>query len=203
MKIENVSLHTGGAFSLEPLFWGVSIFLLSSIHLGSSFRIFQQCMRVKLCFSTLAKSAAAATDLSASDMPLGLERIISAMYPENLLTSALMWSQRLIMDFWVLVGWLPHLELYLLSTRIQKASFLWPVLTTGSQLISSHDLQSILSSYAEKLVCLFLVAPTLEAEPLMEDSETSPTPTPCAASLRSIKKSPILHCSKENCSQHI
>ena len=90
MMIENVSLHTGGDVFRGTIILRVSIFLLSSIHLGSSFRIFQQCMRVKLCFSTLAKSAAAATDLSASDMPLGLERIISAMYPENLLISALM-----------------------------------------------------------------------------------------------------------------
>jgi hypothetical protein len=37
-----------------------------------------------------AKLAAAATDLSASVVPLAFVRITSAMYAENLLTSALM-----------------------------------------------------------------------------------------------------------------
>jgi hypothetical protein len=83
------------------------------------------------------------------------------MYPENLLISSLIKSHQLIIDLRDHSGKFLHCELYLFATRSQNDSFLWPVLVIGSQLISSQDLQSKLSSWIEKLVSLHLVVATL------------------------------------------
>jgi hypothetical protein len=94
-------------------------------------------------------------------MPLRFEQMATTMYPENLLISALIKSQWLIMDFYDLSGKFLHCELYLFRTQSQNNAFLWPVLVIGSQLISSQLLRSKLSSWTEKLVYLCLVAVTL------------------------------------------
>jgi hypothetical protein len=65
-------------FSIELVPFGLIFQELSAMH------------QSEVMFSMAAKSEAAATDLSASVIPLGLDQIFLAMHPANFLTSALM-----------------------------------------------------------------------------------------------------------------